>query len=266
MTDEGKPTVVEALSRVMGQVQSISKDSRNQSQNFNFRGIDAVMNAVGPALREHGVVVVPCGVEWQSENYSTAKGTAMKNVTLVVRFRFYGPAGDFIEACAAGEAADSGDKAVPKAHSVAYRTLLLQALCVPTDEPDPDSQSHERANTSQGGAQRPAGLVAATWPDWISRMTELGVSDPQEWLRQATMARHGVETLHNLTSEERQAMLVSANKVLEGVMAHETTAAESTLGFVDDDVPRELWAKVLDGAVLDGPTGDDIPFGEPDAS
>jgi len=34
---------------------------------------------------------------------------------------------------------------VSKAHSVAYRTLLLQALCIPTDEPDPDAASHERA-------------------------------------------------------------------------------------------------------------------------
>jgi hypothetical protein len=137
-------TIHQALSAVMGDVQSVSKSSHNDQQNFNFRGIDAVVNAVGPALRRHGVVVVPTKAVAEIEHYQTSKGTAMKNVALTVKFRFYGPAGDFVEATARGEAADSGDKATSKAHSVAFRTVLLEALCIPTDEPDPDSQSHER--------------------------------------------------------------------------------------------------------------------------
>jgi len=36
-----------ALSAVMGEVSSVSKDERNTGQGFNFRGIDAVVNAVG---------------------------------------------------------------------------------------------------------------------------------------------------------------------------------------------------------------------------
>ena len=69
----------------------------------------------------------------------------MDGVTVVVEYTVTGPAGDQITAAAAGQASDSGDKAVPKAMSVAFRTVLLQALCIPTDEPDPDSQVHERA-------------------------------------------------------------------------------------------------------------------------
>jgi hypothetical protein len=137
-------TIHQALSAVMGDVQSVSKSGRNTSQNYNFRGIDAVVNAVGPALRKHGVVVVPTNVNAETEQYQTKSGTAMKNVALTVTFRFYGPGGDWLEATARGEAADSGDKATSKAHSVAFRTVLLEALCIPTDEPDPDSQSHER--------------------------------------------------------------------------------------------------------------------------
>jgi hypothetical protein len=150
MTDTAAPlTVVQALSDVMDDVQSVSKTQRNQTQNYNFRGIDAVVNAVGPALRKHGVIVVPVNAEWSDERYATSKGSQMRGVTITVTFRFYGPAGDFIDAQACGESADSGDKAVPKAHSVAFRTLLLQALCIPTDEPDPDALSHERG---AGGA------------------------------------------------------------------------------------------------------------------
>ena len=62
-------------------------------------------------------------------------------------------------AAAAGQASDSGDKAVPKAMSVAYRTVLLQALCIPAGDPDPDSQVHERA------AAPPVDPRAALWAE-----------------------------------------------------------------------------------------------------
>ncbi len=151
--------VAVALSRVMADVQSISKTQRNTQQNYNFRGIDAVVNAVGPVLRKHGVVVLPTSVKYQDERYVTKSGTAMKGVVLKIGFRFYGPRGDYIDAMTAGEASDSGDKATPKAHSVAYRTLLLQALCIPTDEPDPDSLSHDRAPEQHQERRQPAADV-----------------------------------------------------------------------------------------------------------
>ena len=143
------PTVIELMAKVMGAVQAVRKADRNQQQGFNFRGIDAVVNAVGPALREHGVVVVPLAEHVEHEAYTTKNGAQMRNTTLRVRFRFYGPAGDWIEAVTIGEASDAGDKSVSKAHSVAFRTALLQALAIPTDEPDPDSAVYERAQAAQ---------------------------------------------------------------------------------------------------------------------
>lgn len=139
-------TVYEAFSTVMGQVQGIRKGDRNSQQGFNFRGIDAVLNAVGPALREHGVVIVPQARNIEAERYQTAKGGQMKNVTVEMQYTVYGPEGDSFDGSAFGEAADAGDKAVSKAQSVAYRTFLLQSLTVPTDEPDPDASSHERSS------------------------------------------------------------------------------------------------------------------------
>jgi hypothetical protein len=47
---------------------------------------------------------------------------------------------------------DFGDKGAPKAMSVAYRIALLQALCIPTDDTEPDAQSYDRAPQR---AQRP---------------------------------------------------------------------------------------------------------------
>lgn len=144
-----KPTIHEALSAVMGDVQAIGKKDRNEQQRFMFRGIDAVVNAVGPALRTHRVVVLPHVHAVTYDNYTTSKGTAMRSAVVDVEFTFYGPGGDSLACRTLGEASDAGDKAVSKAHSVAFRTALLQALCIPTDEPDPDASSHERAAPEQ---------------------------------------------------------------------------------------------------------------------
>jgi len=136
----------------MEAVQAVRKDSKNQVQRFNFRGIDAVMNAVGPALRKYGVTILPEDVDVHRSNGTTSNGKQTAEVVLKVTYRVYGPGGDSIHGRVAAEAMDFGDKAIAKAMSVAYRTFLLQALTIPTDEPDPDSESYERGVPSGIGA------------------------------------------------------------------------------------------------------------------
>lgn len=139
-------TIYQALSEVMKDVGAVRKGERNQQQGFSFRGIDAVTSAVYPALTKHGVIVVP---KVTSYEYGTVevgqKRTPMGHVKLRVQFTWYGPEGDSIETETAAESFDSGDKATAKAHSVAFRTAMLQTLCLPTDEPDPDSHTYERS-------------------------------------------------------------------------------------------------------------------------
>lgn len=143
---EAEVTVLDALRSVMADVGAIRKGDRNTQQNFNFRGIDAVVNAVYPALVRHGVMVVPNVTSVVYENVEVGqKRTAMVSCRARVTYTFYGPQGDSVSATVVAEAMDSGDKATPKAMSVAMRTALLQTLCLPTDEPDPDSQTYERA-------------------------------------------------------------------------------------------------------------------------
>ena len=138
----------------MEAVQAVRKDSKNQAQRFNFRGIDAVMNAVGPALRKYGVVILPEEVDVHRSNGTTASGKQTAEVVIKVTYRIYGPNGDSIHGKVAAEAMDFGDKAIAKAMSVAYRTFLLQALTIPTDEPDPDSESYERGVPNGTGASQ----------------------------------------------------------------------------------------------------------------
>jgi hypothetical protein len=138
-------TAQQAVIAVMNEVSSVAKTGKNTAQGFNFRGIDAVMNAVGPAFRKHGAFVVPTVIGNTADTVPSKNGGSLNVVRLNVEFAIYGQEGDPIVGSVASEAFDSGDKATAKAMSVALRTFLLQVLCLPTDEPDPDSQSYELA-------------------------------------------------------------------------------------------------------------------------
>lgn len=138
--------IITALSAIMEDVGAVSKRDKNTSQNFNFRGIDAVVNAVSPALRRHGVIVTPTIQSIEYGNVEVGqKRTPMGHVRVIVTYTFTAADGSAISVAVPGEAMDAGDKATAKAMSVAFRTALLQALCLPTDEPDPDASTYERA-------------------------------------------------------------------------------------------------------------------------
>lgn len=145
-TRRNEVEIIKKLSAVMEAVGAVRKGEKNQSQGFNFRGIDSVVNAVSPALRKEGVVVVPRLLDSQYETVTVGRNaTQMGHARVTVEYAFYAPDGSNITATVAAESMDSGDKATAKAMSVAFRTALLQALCLPTDEVDPDAESYERS-------------------------------------------------------------------------------------------------------------------------
>jgi ERF superfamily len=141
-------SVETAWNRVMVDVQSVPKSDRmdQPGQRWNYRGIDLVLNAVGPALRKHGVVVLPVAVDASYESGHTARGNAMRTWNVTVRYEIRGPMGDTMPGSAAGEANDTSDKGTTKALSVAYRNFLIAALCLPTNDPrlDPEATHIER--------------------------------------------------------------------------------------------------------------------------
>jgi hypothetical protein len=125
----------------------ISKESKNHSQGYAFRGIDQVYGALSPLLSKHGLCILPRVKDRQVIERQNRAGTALFYVTLTVEF-------DFVAAEDAskhtvvtiGEAMDSGDKASNKAMSAAYKYAAFQAFCIPTEgDNDADAQTHEVA-------------------------------------------------------------------------------------------------------------------------
>jgi hypothetical protein len=123
----------------------ISKDSKNQSQGYAFRGIDAVYGALSPLLAKHGLCILPRVKDRQVIERQNKSGTALFYVTLTVEFDFVAAEdGSKHTVITVGEAMDSGDKASNKAMSAAYKYAAFQAFCIPTEgDNDADSTTHE---------------------------------------------------------------------------------------------------------------------------
>jgi hypothetical protein len=125
----------------------ISKDSKNTSQGYAFRGIDAVYGALSPMLSKHGLCILPRVTDRQVIERQNRQGTALFYVTLTVEFDFVAAEdGSKHTVITVGEAMDSGDKASNKAMSAAYKYAAFQAFCIPTEgDNDADSTTHEVA-------------------------------------------------------------------------------------------------------------------------
>lgn len=190
--------VNEAVAAVMAEVGAVGKGERNAQQGFSFRGIDATVNALSPAMRKHGVTVRPCGVEQIAyDQFQFKNGGRGTSCRVVASYAFRGPEGDEIVSTVAAEAMDSGDKATPKAMSVAFRIALLQTFALPTQEPDPDHDVYET-------------VAPAPARNWAGEASNLA-------------AKGNLEGLRTLWEEAKAAGLVDVmdgiNRTVQGLQA-----------------------------------------------
>ncbi len=126
--------IFESISAVMKDCGYIAKSEKNPQQGYKFRGIDAVMNALNPALIKNKVFVVPEVLEQTREERHTAKGGLLIYSIVKVKYTFFAEDGSSVQACVVGEGMDSGDKATNKAMSAAFKYACFQTFCIPTEE------------------------------------------------------------------------------------------------------------------------------------
>lgn len=122
--------IYEAISKCMEDIGAVGKNDKNKTQGFMYRGIDAVMNAINPALVKNHVFVVPEVLEQQRTERQTNKGGTLFYSICKIKFSFFAEDGSHIEAITVGEGMDSGDKATNKAMSIAFKYACFQVFCI----------------------------------------------------------------------------------------------------------------------------------------
>jgi hypothetical protein len=205
-----KELIYEAISNVMAEIGAVGKNSRNSSQGFMYRGIDAVMNAINPALVKYKVFVAPEVLEQNREERINSKGTVLIYSICKIKFRFYTTDGSHVEVVTIGEGMDSGDKATNKAMSIAFKYACFQLFCIPTEEMvDPDSECHEVAPKSNKPQDN--GVEPPKESNKGKKASEKQIAFIKQTVKEIDkmLAFYGVEKIEDLTMAQASAVIAA---------------------------------------------------------
>lgn len=152
MTDEQKAgKIYAAIVEIMRSVGAIGKDSKNEQQNYKYRGAEAVYNRVQPLFATHGIFSVPQLLELHEETGQSKSGGTMHFAWVKMRYTFFAEDGSSVVVEMPGGGMDSGDKAIPKAVTIAHRYAICQLLQIPFAVEDPEQHSPEWSSRLNGG-------------------------------------------------------------------------------------------------------------------
>lgn len=127
-------SVYKAVAAVAAEIGAVGKNAKMDAgpAKYHYRSLDDLINAVHPALTKHGVTFTPHDIQvLDIFERTTRSGSVQYHGRAMVRYRVYGPEGDFIEAVVLAEGADTGDKLTNKMMSGAYKYVLAQVLSIP---------------------------------------------------------------------------------------------------------------------------------------
>jgi hypothetical protein len=120
----------------------LGKNQENKNQGFKFRGIDDLYGILQPALAHAKLVMAPDLGHYDRKEYTKADGKLQFYTMVTVQYRFTSLI-DGSEAMFgyAGEAADTGDKSLSKALTMAFKSFCFHVFQIPLNGND-DNDKH----------------------------------------------------------------------------------------------------------------------------
>jgi hypothetical protein len=137
VTDRGPEGIFSSLHSVMAEVGPVGKDNTNSFQNYKFRGISQVIEAVTPLLIKHRIIMLPQYGDFQL--HPQDKGFT---ATCKLQLGFINvDDGTNAFVSTVGQGADSGDKAMNKAMTAAMKYALCYAFGIRENEVGTDGDA-----------------------------------------------------------------------------------------------------------------------------
>lgn len=136
------PNVFESVAKAAKLVRVAGKDKTNDFHKYDYRSIEAVMDAVHDAMASAGVTIVL----HQMRNFQRLLVDVKNGKEVLIcyegAFRVFGPAGDWFETVHFCEGMDSRDKASNKASTAGYKEVLQKLFTLPF--------GHDQAEADEG--------------------------------------------------------------------------------------------------------------------
>lgn len=156
--DLGLPMIYACMEDCMRRIGAITKSSQMQATTakgqkigYAYRSIDAVYNALQPAMIEAGITVVPQVLDLQ---YIPKAQGEYNNIAIVkMSFRWCAADGSYTETVVFNQGMDSGDKAISKAMANAFKYACFMTYVIPTEEMDTYDPDHYRPEIEADAAK-----------------------------------------------------------------------------------------------------------------
>lgn len=186
------------MAQVIAAVSSIAK-KRSEGVNYEFRGIDDVMNALHGPLSDAGLFLAPRVLaDWQLNPIPGTNNRTQYQAVFRVAVDVYAADGSMVTlGPGLAQSHDYGDKAVYQAQQNAIKYLLLEAFAIPTAELDMDARQADEslappADTSP--SEPSVGEFMATQVQALSKWSK----EQREQAYKAVMAELGIDQLDTI--------------------------------------------------------------------
>ena len=163
MAELNIPMIHSCMESCMRKIGAVTKDSqmnaqtRGQNIQYAYRSIDAVYNALQPAMVESGITVVPQVLEYQRIPKDKSNENYQNTVICKMSFKWTAADGSYVETVVVNEGQDAGDKAFSKAMANCFKYACFTTFVIPTQEMDtfdPDHYRPEVDNERMGDKQK----------------------------------------------------------------------------------------------------------------
>jgi hypothetical protein len=164
---------------ILQEVDAIAKSKTNTQQNYKFRGIDDMYNALHPLFSKHGVYITSEVLSSKREERQTKSGGVLIYTIVTCKFNF-NCEDSSVSSILEGEAMDSGDKSTNKAMSTALKYALMQMFLIPTEEqldtetksPDPAPKKSAKPALAEEQLNEAIKKIKNGWKGKITTITD----------------------------------------------------------------------------------------------
>lgn len=135
------------LSEAMAAIDWMPKTGRNTQQNYAFVSVENIKDKVRTELARRGVMIYVSTKSLDRSEFVTKSLTTMHHIFVQGEVTFAdADSGEMFTVEAAGEAMDSGDKALNKAQTAMVKYALINTFLIQTgDDPDQETPDNTRA-------------------------------------------------------------------------------------------------------------------------
>lgn len=152
-----------AILEVRKQVSYIQK-KKPDGLNYTIAAIDDMIRECRPLMNYYGVMIYPESQAVASEQtFKTSKGSEMREVVVACTWKLvHADSGSELLIQTIGQAADTGDKAVPKGTTAAYKEAIKRIFVIESGNMDPDSYASTVRQVTDTGVKTASFAPAKT--------------------------------------------------------------------------------------------------------